>query len=311
MTNLFARACLAVSAIILLSGSVNVSGQEVLPEAALRDYRYAHEMYSSSLQEDDYRLVLGAMEKVNGQWRPEKEQRLEGQLHRRTLLLNEGRKALDGYDFYRQQLLTLGARELFRCEARRCGSSNSWANTVFHIKQLYGLEQTQLYSAFEWQNAAGITRYLVLYAVTRGNKRSFLQLDSLFSRTRETIASSVEIMAQSLRQGRSVTLPTADLRNGLLVVEDAYLAGLLTLIRQHPSWHFNVVGHDAASGTTASQLETSTDLAQQLVDRLVALGAQPARLSAFGVGNLAPSVQLDLTKKSYRLELVKTNPNGR
>jgi len=309
MSNSIVRTLCSISAAILLVASVSSSAQDASP--TLRDYQYAHELYSASLLDDDYRLVLGAMEKVNSQWRPEKEQRLAGQLQRRTLLLNEGRTAADGYDFYRQQLLALGARELFRCEARRCGSSNSWANTVFQIKQLYGLEQTQLYSAFEWQGEAGVTRYLAIYAVTRGNKRNFLQLDSLSSPKREMIVSSVDIMAQALREGRSVMLPTADLRNGVLVVEDEYLAGLLALIRQYPRWHFNVVGHDAVSVSTASQLEVSKDLAQQLIDRLLVLGAQSTHLSAFGVGNLAPRVQFNMAKKSYRLELVKANTKER
>jgi hypothetical protein len=305
MINLIAHILFRALALTVMLGSVGVAAQEL--NSGLDDYRYAHEMYSSSLKDDDYRLVLGAMEKVNSQWRPEKEQRLEGQLQRKTLLINGGRTAADGYDYYRQQLLKLGARELFRCQARECGSSNSWANAVFHIKQLYGLEQTQFYSAFEWEGEEGVTRYLALYAVTRGNKRSFVQLDTLSSRTRQTIASSADVMAQALRQGRAVALPDIGLRDGVLVIDDAYLAGLLVLIGQQPSWHFNLVGHDSVSGSTSHQLERSKGLAQQLADRLVALGTPTSRLSVFGVGNLAPAVQLDMTKKSYRLEIVKAS----
>lgn len=309
MLNLPARMSCRRSIYVLLGFLVSFSVQALPPQ--LQEYRFAHELYQSTSQTDDYRLVLGAMEKVNGQWRPEKEQRLDGNLQRQTLLLNSGHNAVDAYDFYRQQLLALGARELFHCEARECGSSNSWANSVFNIKQLYGLEQTQRYSAFEWRTEQDVTRYLALYAVTRGNKRSYLQIDSLFSRSKEAIASSVEVMAQALREGRSIALPNVEFTSGELVVDEPYLTSLLALMSQRPTWRFNVVGHDAASGSTAGQLESSTELAQQLVNKLIALGVTPERLSAFGVGNLAPGTQLDLAKRSHRIELVKVNADGK
>ena len=289
----------------MLVAAASVAAQS---SAILTSYAYSHEMLSSELQDDDYRLVLGAMEKINGQWRPEREQRLAGQLQRKTLTLNEGRGAAEGYEFYRQQLLQRGARELFSCEARACGSSNSWANNIFRIKQLYGRDQQQFYSAFELPVSRGMVRYVALYSVTRGNKRSLIQIDSLLSRSGAQVASSVEVMVERLQLGESIRLPGLELVGAQITMSEVHAASLLELMRKRPTWHLNLVGHDAKPVSTEEQLKNSRAFSEQLRSQLINLGADADRLKAFGIGNLAPRLVPFASPEdaqSFRVELVK------
>ena len=104
-------------------------------------YPHTTEIIHSSVATDDYLLTLGALKKINGQWRSDREERISGTLTRSTRQLDGGHDVSEVFEYYRRQLLQLGAREIFLCQARKCGSSNSWANNRFEIKQLYGLEQ--------------------------------------------------------------------------------------------------------------------------------------------------------------------------
>ena len=122
-----------------------------------------------------YRLGLGPQKKISNVWRAEILQTHLGQLQRLTLEMPAGFSLEDGVSYYQQALELSSLELLYTCSGRGCGSSNSWANNHFLVKQLYGLDQTQQYRAYK--SLAG--EYLVLYAVQRGNKRNYIQLERL------------------------------------------------------------------------------------------------------------------------------------
>jgi hypothetical protein len=121
-----------------------------------------------------YRLALSPYSKRENRVQPEKFLLLAGQLYRETHELPAGFDEQDVFDSYREQIPT-SATLLFSCERRNCGESNDWANVHFRIKQLYGLNQYQFYSVYQIAD----NQYLTLYVVRRGNRRVYVQIETL------------------------------------------------------------------------------------------------------------------------------------
>lgn len=120
-----------------------------------------------------YRLALGPQKKINNVWRAEYSESYSGKLRRLTLELPAGFTRDEVLSYYQQALSLDSAKLVYECFGRDCGSSNSWANSHFNIKQLYGLDQAQEYHAYK----TGSNEWLALYWVRRGNKRQYIQLE--------------------------------------------------------------------------------------------------------------------------------------
>lgn len=252
-------------------------------EGTFNHYPQAKEIESSESRTDDYLFTLGALKKINGQWRAEREQRLSGNLQRSTRELDSGHDVQQVFEFYRLQLLEKGARELFLCQARRCGSSNSWANNRFGIKQLYGLDQHQRYSAFALTDN-GTTRYVALYGILRGNKRSYLQIDMIDSQQVVDIFSSREVIEKQLEVRGAFVL--SDFEGAL---SDEQLKALVDVLRRQRLWQIAVVGIDRQPGRLQEQMDRSSEVANTIEQRLVDAGVAQDRLHSEGIGSLIPS----------------------
>lgn len=147
-----------------LSGSRDADGIDRYPLSWIVEYQ--------AFTVPDYRLALGKMKKKSGVIAPEKSRRLEGYLQRITYRIPDGHSPEEAFKFVAHQLQQQQAVVLFRCESRQCGSSHQWANQTFQVSRLYGVDRTQLYLAAELAE-----QFIALYAVKRGNKRVYLQLD--------------------------------------------------------------------------------------------------------------------------------------
>jgi hypothetical protein len=156
--------------------SVIVTGEDA--RLQLNGFPGASLESSSNAAVDDYTLALGTYRKVQGLWRVE-QQRLNGYLQRRTYRLPSNHSAREGFDFFAQQLQENSAQALFVCQSRDCGESNTWANNHFKILQLYGLDQYQHYGAYKLTLPGTQGVYVTIYAVLRGNKRVYVQLEVL------------------------------------------------------------------------------------------------------------------------------------
>ncbi len=167
-----------VCVLTLCMALVSVSAISAV-DLKLQPYPNAREVNHSNTIASDYLLALGSYKKVDGNWMVDRSQRLSGTLERITFELPADHNAEEGFSFYKEQLDKYNLRELFHCKARDCGTSNSWANNHFKIIQLYGLDQYQFYAAYEITNANEKPFYVVLYAVMRGNKRAYVQLEIL------------------------------------------------------------------------------------------------------------------------------------
>jgi len=291
--------------ILLLTGSPIFAAD--LP---VQNYHNAQVMFHSAAETDDYVLALGSYKKIAGSWRVDRQQRLSGKLARYTLELPEGHSANNGFDFYLDQLQNFNFRELFHCKNRDCGTSNSWANNHFKIQQLYGLDQFQQYGAYEVTTADEKPFYVALYAVQRGNKRVYLQLDVLHvDKIIELgIASSPESIIKSLDTSGYYVFPDLVAEdpkgNTNIQIKQAHLQALIDVLVQKEEWSIALVGHDYAIVPLAQQQKNSQLYAQQLKSALQENGIAAARITTYGIGSLAPAGRGD---RSARVEVVKIN----
>lgn len=279
-----------------------LTGVHSLQALALDDFSGATVIFESDEKVDNYRLGLGAIKKIDSRWTLEREQRLSGQLSRQTLQFSEESSIEEVFEHYRQQLLQMSARELFFCQTRRCGSSNAWANTHFHIKQLYGLDSDQYYSAFEIIAADDSRSYVALYGVRRGNKRNYLQIDTLKTTQAPRIFSSAEAIVERLREGQSVSFVDAFLDDGQL--DEQHLMSLMNVMRRHPSWVVGVVGHNFSPQPFAQQLAEAENMVLKVKQQLVSKGVDATRLQTFALGGLVPGVRVGKQENLMQIVLI-------
>lgn len=276
----------------------------------VQHYHSARVVFQSKGTVDDYILALGSYKKTAGAWRLDRQQRFVGELERYTLELPEGHSASKGFDFYFDQLANFNLRELFHCHGRDCGTSNSWANNHFKIIQLYGLDQFQQYGAYEVTNADAKPFYISLYAVQRGNKRVYMQVEILHvdRRIGLGIASSPESIIKSLDANGYYVFPDMiadDLTgNTNIQIKQAHLQALVEVLTQQAAWRIALVGHDYAPVPFAQQQKDSQLYAEQLKAALQEKGIATARMTTYGIGSLAPAGRGD---RSARVEVVKVN----
>lgn len=217
----------------------------------------------------EYRVILGGLQKVDGVIRPEKEERSKGNLTRITYRIPSGHSALEPFKSMRDQLINLGAETLFQCGGRDCGSSNYWANSVFRISRLYGVDQTQNYLV-----ARKGSTYFVIYTVTRGNKRVYAHLEVL-----ESLQNDITAQLQSLGYVR-------------VPMQSELPESLYEYLQANPNNVLWVVGFDRSGGTVEKTLSLSQQAAENLAGELKSRAGN-AQIRVFAAGALAPLMVRD------------------
>lgn len=245
-----------------------------------------------SQQEQSYRMVLNSIRRVNNEWRSGSERQVRARVARKTYELKDP----DSFNALQTQLEERIEAEpklqwLFRCLGLDCGSSNGWANEFFQIKQLYGLDNSQFYAAIQESEDARPARFHVLYLVQRGNRRVYLQWDTLVPTGSSEAQLTSALLGRVLEENRYLVLPGSTIRNGEAVVTDAVLSAVRDFLQQNPRVRMRLVGHDYESGELSAQKERSLSYAQQVLEAILKNGndADRQRLSAHGVGSLAPA----------------------
>lgn len=277
-------------------------------ELVIEPYHNARVVFQSSGATEDHLFALGSYKKISGNWRLDRQQRLSGNLTRYTLELPDGHGANKGFDFYLDQLKNHNLRELFHCTGRDCGTSNSWANNHFKILLLYGLDQFQQYGAYEVTGADANPFYVALYAVQRGNKRVYMQLDILHADGVHDlgIAANPESIIRALDANNYYVFPdllAGSAQGGVSInIKPAHLQALVDVLQTRSEWTLAVVGHDYAPVELSDQQKNSQTYAEQLKTALVKAGINEARLIPYGLGSLAPAGRGD---RVGRVELVK------
>lgn len=265
-------------------------------------FEKARVVYQTDAADDDYLLALGQIKKINGEWKVEHSRRLQGELSRATLELSSSHHPDEAYRFYRELMAEFNARLLFACEGWDCGSSNTWANVHFGIRQLFGEEAEQKYASFEYTRHE--QRYvLTLYTVMRGNKRGYVQLDVLRLPNGDQTEIDVVPAAviEQLRADGAYHFSSAKFDGQALTVSTEEMTAVVQALKSLRQMDIALVVESFQLGTF-TELQTITKAAAvKLRGELIAAGVPERQLKAYGVGNLVPSINW---KKTARVSLV-------
>lgn len=273
---------------IVAAGFPSLAAAEGLP---LEDFPGARVAADETLRRNDYVLALGNYRRVGGRWEVARERRLTGQLRRKTLELPDNQTAADGFQFYRQQLEKFAPRNLYSCEGRACGTSNSWANNHFGVLQLYGLDQHQYYGAYEVTGADDRPYYVTLYAVLRGNRRVFVQVEVMQpDQVQRPVLSSPDALVTTLKRQGYIVFPGLSVTGDEeLSLQEGAVAVLAQVLEQNPQWRVALVGHDYGATDLEQQRRNATRYAEYVRDALLAAEVSEDRLEVYGLGSLAPA----------------------
>jgi len=142
------------------------------------DYPHTKQVAFVQREVIDHEIGLGALQKVHGEWRFKRSERLSGTLNSYTWLIGNGFSSAEVMTKLVMSVKDIeGAQELFSCDGRACGRAVQWANRVFNQRVLFGREDLQRYSVFALQGeAAG---RLLVYSAERTADRQYLQVEWL------------------------------------------------------------------------------------------------------------------------------------
>lgn len=246
-------------------------------------------LYTAHNKNIAYRLTLSPLKKVNSEWVSDNERLIVGALQRKTLEIGRPFNLDNAWLYIRQQFDAYDASLLFECKAMACGSSNAWANERFEVKQLYGLDLSQYYQA--WQiDVRGTQHIAVVYLVQRGNKRIYLQLDWLVPKTQDlTFVPTEEVVAGALYRDKQVEIRGLGFSQGNIAINRDYLKSYAQAVNRQPFRKLLLVGHDYHPGGEGDQQTRSLAHAQAVMETLIELGVQSKRMTVKGVGSLAPT----------------------
>ncbi len=122
----------------------------------------------------DFRIPLGAIEKIRGVWAPRDAERVTGLRQTYTWRVIDGFSSEELVTELDERLADSDGIHLdFACEARACGSSVQWANRVFGQRLLYGTEVSQRYRVYTLESDSGTYR-LLIYGSARTADRQYL-----------------------------------------------------------------------------------------------------------------------------------------
>lgn len=277
----------------------------------LEVYPRANILEESEAEVEDYRLATSAARRVGGRWAGD-ELRQNGMLSRITMQIPEGHGPEDVYHYYRQRLMAADTRVLYQCRERNCGSSNSWANDVFEVKLLYGLDQHQYYGLFEIVTDGDLLNYLAVYTVRRGNRRVYAHLELLKTEQASSAAavSNPAAIVEQLRDQGYYPVAGLQLKGDDLLIQAQQVQALVAALGSDRRLMLRIVGHDYSARPLAEQLKRSEQMAEQLRARLIEAGIAENRLEAYGIGSLAPArTTKPGRERSFRLELVTADGN--
>jgi hypothetical protein len=271
------------------------------PDSEIVEYEVSDEL--------NHQLVLGTLQRTRGEVVPEASERLKGRVTRIVYAIPSDYQVSDVREFFSQQLRERGDEVLYSCEGRSCGSSNYWANDIFKRRILYGPERNQFYLAARSNTALMEDPFLALYLITRANRRLYAYVEIVEQETAIVPQALVNegVLASSLIESGSVILPVVEFDSGEgdneRLVDPEALDYLVRFLQRETDMRVYIVSHlSQPERALEALLEQSENRAQLIRELLIEKGIDGSRVTAAGVGPLAPFCAL--SDCSDRIELV-------
>ncbi|MSR12001.1 MAG: DUF4892 domain-containing protein [Gammaproteobacteria bacterium] len=300
---------LSLSLLLGLS-SAPLAAQLPQTPSGFTDHPLLERFPDAQIVEAEYResvvhtLVLGSLQRIREQVVPDAFDRIRGNVTRILYEISQEYSGADVYEFYREQMREKGYVLLFGCEGRVCGSSNYWANDIFHKRILYGPERNQYYVAMRTNSGVKNASSMSLYIITRGNLRSYAYVEIIESGGEIPPTNSVDSKAilSLLQKDGSVVLPGIAFESDDRLDPQSNLDYLVEILQSEPGLQVFLVGHLQGSDPFSSLVQRSLARAGALQQELVERGVAAARIEAQGVGPLAPMCAA--SDCSARIEMV-------
>ena len=293
INNLLKNLMLPIAGVLMASVAMS---QPQLTESGFDDHpllaRFPDSVINSVEYSEDvnYRLVLGSLQRTRGQVVPENSERIRGNVTRITYEVSGEFTGADVYQYYLDQIDEVNYTQLFACEGRACGSSNYWANDIFRNRILYGPERNQYYLAIRAGAGLETDPSIALYIITRGNRRLYAYLE-IVEAAREPSrddVSDIDRLTKSLQERGSVAMSGVSFGADDSLISEGELGLMVELMNQVPSLQIYLVAHLRAVGSVIELLTRSLARAKLLRQVMIDRGIDASRISAQGVGPLAP-----------------------
>ena len=236
----------------------------------------------------NYRVVLGSLQSTRGQVAPEASERVRGNLTQILYEVSGGFSGQDVYDFFVEQMQLRGHRELFSCAGRACGSSEYWANDIFGKRVLYGPVRNQYYLAMGSEPPGQF--YISAYVITRINRQllTYLEIIELDGDVADPAEAGPTFLLERLLETGGVIVPGLTFGANDRPAADSGLDTVVELLRLEPELRLVVVAHLQGEGGLEQLLDRSERRAEAVRQLLLDQGIEADRLSARGLGPLAP-----------------------
>lgn len=248
----------------------------------------------------DYTLPMSAWRRIGGEWQLERSERLSGELQRATYRIDDGHAPAEAHAWWLERLQGLGARSLFSCRGRACGSSNLWANNAFGNRELYGLDESQRYDALALEHQDR-SYAVAIYSVERGNRRVYSHLDvvSLAGDAADDLSATPDGLLVALRERGYVVLAESPVDASAPIIDT-----LAQALRKDMALEVFLVGHAYGNASLDVLRSRSAATVTAIAGELSRRGIAAKRLHPVGVGPLAPRGG----KWRDRVEVVVTRP---
>ena len=249
-----------------LAGAVDPPGLERFPGSWIVAYTPPAMLRS-------YEFVTGRVDRSGRTTRVDDSMRVAAEVVRVTYRAADGTRFDEVVEHYRDQIVGRGADVAFTCEARDCGRSTSWANSVFGVKELVAPDSSQFYLA-----ARSDRTLIAVYVVQRGNRRVYAHVD-LGTTDAPPVATDTGLVGQLREQGFAVVADVVvGLDGGLDAASLAAVNAVAGQIAALDAGTLYVVCHLDAGGPEAS-MARSAACAETVVAQLRGAG-----ITAFGFG---------------------------
>ena len=251
------------------------------PDSEIVDYEFT--------EDENHRVVLGSLQRTRGVVVPEDSELLRGNVTRITYEASQDFTGEDVYRFFLQQMRDKNYREMFTCVGRACGSGNYWANDIFRNRALYGPERNQYYLSMQAGLGLQTEPRISIYVITRGNRRIYAYVEIVEVGGAVGASASIEALLVALRTDGAVVLPALNYDDYDRLPAGADFTVPLGILQADDSLQVYLVGHLQGDGGVEELTRRSRVRAEWLREALISAGVDAARITAAGVGPLAPA----------------------
>lgn len=255
----------------------------------------------SQVDFDQYPLALGVENNA-----PSNVQAIEGRVTKIRYVNPAGRSAFEIYKNYAEALLAAGFEELWSCAADACGRAMNW-NALNGLTASGGPRDIRYLAV---RSAVDDQTVTVAMAVNTGN--TTVHIVESKAMDSGLVTASATVLAEGIDRDGHIAVYNIlfDTGSATLKAEStAALDEVAQLMKNRPDLGLIVVGHTDSTGGLDMNMKLSADRAASVVDALTGkYGISAARLSAHGVGPLAPVATNrteDGRSKNRRVDLVE------